>query len=54
VLRLVRKVAASPAGASEADASALVAIATTHLLDRAFREPAPVAAPHLAAVELVA
>jgi asparagine synthase (glutamine-hydrolysing) len=54
VLRLVRKVAASPAGASEADASALVAIATTHLLGRAFREPALVAAPHLAAVELVA
>jgi len=54
VLRLVRKVEASPAGASEADASALVAIATTHLLGRAFREPTPVAAPHLAAVELVA
>jgi asparagine synthase (glutamine-hydrolysing) len=54
VLRLVRKVSAHPAGATEADATALVAIATTQLLGRAFLEPARIAAPDLAAVELVA
>ncbi len=54
VRRLVRKVESAPATASESDATALVVVATTQLLGRAFREQVPVAAASLDAVELVA
>jgi asparagine synthase (glutamine-hydrolysing) len=54
VRRLVLKVSPRPADASEADAMALVAIATTQLLGRAFASPEHIGAASLAAVELTA
>lgn len=53
VRRLVAKVEAQPSAATEADDMALMAIASTQLLARAFRRPRPVGAAALAAVELI-
>jgi asparagine synthase (glutamine-hydrolysing) len=53
VLRLVSKLGAAPGAATEADGMALMAIASTQLLGRAFRRPRPIADSHLAAVEMI-
>jgi asparagine synthase (glutamine-hydrolysing) len=53
VRRLVAKVEARPAAATEADGMALMAIASTQLLGRALRRPRPIATAELAAVEMM-
>jgi asparagine synthase (glutamine-hydrolysing) len=53
VRRLVAKLEARPAAATEADGMALMAIASTQLLGRALRRPRPIATAELAAVEMM-
>jgi asparagine synthase (glutamine-hydrolysing) len=53
VRRLVLKVGARPGSATEADAMALVAVATTQLLGRTFSEPQAIGAAAVDAVEVV-
>jgi asparagine synthase (glutamine-hydrolysing) len=53
VKRLVSRIAAQPAAASEADGRALIAVATTQLLGRQFLRPRPIAQADLDAVEII-
>jgi asparagine synthase (glutamine-hydrolysing) len=53
VRRLVAKVEARPGDATEADATALMAVASTHLLARAVRRPRRIGPAETAAVELI-